>query len=59
MIIIIVLKVDWGVNLEQGHDYGLRGSTEVDQVNVKIKVVIIVVLKPNSRINWSKAQVTS
>jgi hypothetical protein len=88
MIIITVLKLNFGVDLEQDLDHGLGGSTwidldqhknksdyyhnfktrlrvdpgqrlghrsrvstRVDQVNIKIKMVIIVVLKPDLRID--------
>jgi hypothetical protein len=45
LIILIVLKLDSDVSLGQSSGHGPVGST---QVNVKIKVVIII-LKPNSK----------
>jgi len=43
----IRLGVDPGQRLGHGHEE----STCVDQVNIKIKIVIILILKPDLRIN--------
>jgi hypothetical protein len=50
IIIIIILKLNSGINLEQssGHKSGWPGWT---QISMKIKVIIIIVLKLNSGVS--------
>jgi hypothetical protein len=55
MVIIIVLKLDSRVNLKQrsGHELGLL----LTRFNVRIKMIIIIVLKPNLRVDQGKSWV--
>jgi hypothetical protein len=50
MIIIVVLKFDLEINPRKGSSYGSRRST---RVIVWIKIVIIIVLKPDSGVDRS------
>jgi hypothetical protein len=51
VVIILVLKLDLGVNLWQDPRHELGRST---WVNVRIKFVIFIVLKLDLEINWDK-----
>jgi hypothetical protein len=51
MVIIVVLKSDLEVNLWQGPSVRSRGQLGLTRVNVRIKVVVIIVLKPNLEID--------
>jgi len=39
------------VDMEQGSSYKSRGLTQLIRANTRIKVVIIIVLKPNSGVD--------
>jgi hypothetical protein len=52
MVIIIVLKFNSIVNLGQCLGHELR---ELTQINVRIKIIIIIILKSDSGVDKSKA----
>jgi hypothetical protein len=59
VIIITILKIDSGVNLGQDSGHGSEGQPRLTHVNIRIKVVIIIVLKPDSGVDWDKALLMS
>jgi len=58
MVIVIVLKPDSSVNLGQVPSHGSGGQHELTKNNIRIKVIIIIILKHDLRIDQGKARVT-